>query len=100
MRNELEIVLIAAQDMPLEQLPKLLGELAEVQYTAMARLTVSPPATQQHDELLGIEAAAERLGVSKDYLYRNHSKFSFTRRIGKRLLFSSIGIDRHIRQSR
>jgi hypothetical protein len=100
MRTELQIVLASVREMTAEELPHLIGELESVKATAWARLSAPSPTPQQHDDLLDIEAAAERLGVSKDYLYRNHSKLSFTRRMGKRLLFSSLGIDRHIKQAR
>ena len=97
MRDELQAVLLAAQQVPADQLPQLLGELEEVRCTAIARLSAPAP-TQPEDYLLDVEAAAHRLGVSKDYLYRHGSDFPFTRRIGRKLLFSSLGIDRHIRQ--
>jgi predicted DNA-binding transcriptional regulator AlpA len=99
MRHELELVLMTAKELPIDELPHLLGELEEIRATALARLTA--PASvqaQQHDELLDTGEAAHRLGISKDFLYRNHRGFSFTRRVGRRLLFSSLGIERYIRQ--
>lgn len=98
MRDEFQIVLRAARELPVEQLPRLLGELEEVRCTAMARLTMPAPAQAQSDELLDVEEGARRLGLSKDYLYRHHSSFPFTRRVGRKLLFSARGIDKHIRQ--
>ena len=99
MRPELERVLMAAKELPIDELPHLLGELEEIRATALARMTA--PASvqpQQHDELLDTGETAHRLGISKDFLYRNHRRFSFTRRVGRRLLFSSLGIERYIRQ--
>jgi excisionase family DNA binding protein len=52
------------------------------------------------DELLSVEAAAEWLGVSADYLYRHNGQLPFSRRMGRKLLFSSAGIDAFIRQKR
>jgi len=50
------------------------------------------------DTLLKVEQAAKRLNCSKDWLYRNASKFPFTRRISPRQLrFSDKGITKHIR---
>lgn len=98
MRDELQFVLRAAKELPVEQLPGLLGELEECRCTAMARLTMPVPVQSQADELLHVEEAARRLGISKDFLYRHHSDFSFTRRVGSRLLFSAFGIERYIRQ--
>jgi len=89
---------MAAKELPTGELPRLLGDLEEIRVTVMARLTTPPAQPQQHDELLDAAAAAHRLGISKDYLYRNHRDFSFTRRVGRRLLFSSLGIEKHIRQ--
>jgi excisionase family DNA binding protein len=98
MRTELEIVLLAAQEMPKDQLPLLLGEIEQVRCTALARLTSAPVAPQELDELLDVAEAARRLGVSKDYLYRHHRDFAFARRLGRKLLFSAAGIEKHIRQ--
>ena len=99
MRNDLQLVLRAATELPAGELPRLIGELEEIRVTAMARLTGPAPAQpQQHDELLDTAQAAHRLGISKDFLYRNHRGFSFTRRVGRRLLFSSAGIEKYIRQ--
>jgi predicted DNA-binding transcriptional regulator AlpA len=64
----------------------------------MARLTAPPPAQSQADELLSAPEAGRRLGISQDYLYRHHSDFPFTRRLGRRLLFSALGIEKYIRQ--
>jgi hypothetical protein len=97
MRDELQFVLRYARELPPEELPKLLGEIEEVRCTAMARLT-APVQPSGADELLSVTEASRRLGVSKDYLYRHGSDFPFTRRIGRKLLFSSIGIDRQIKQ--
>jgi excisionase family DNA binding protein len=97
MRNELQPVMAAARELPAGELPHLLGELEEIRCTAMARLT-TPAAVQRPDELLTVEQAAERLGVSADYLYRNHSHLPFVRRMGRTLRFSSLGIDEYVRR--
>ena len=99
MRNELQIVLMTAQELPKDELPALLGELEQVRCTALARLTSAPVAPQESDELLNVTAAAGRLGTSRDYLYRHHRDFPFTRRLGRKLLFSAAGIEKHIRQT-
>ena len=99
MRAELQGVLIEARELPVDQLPRLIGDLEEIRCTAMARLTASAPQPQA-DELLDIQAASKRLGLSRDYLYRHHQQFPFTRRMGRKLLFSSLGIDEFIRRKR
>ncbi len=99
MRNELQIVMMTAQELPKDELPALLGELEQVRCTALARLTSTPVVPQESDELLNVTAAAGRLGISRDYLYRHHRDFPFTRRLGRKLLFSAAGIDKHIQQA-
>lgn len=99
MRQEIQFVLRLAQELPSEELPCLLGDLEQVRCTALARLTV--PAQYQPvepDQLLTISETARRLNVSEDYLYRHGKELPFTRRMGRKLLFSSSGIDKHIRQ--
>jgi predicted DNA-binding transcriptional regulator AlpA len=97
MRQELKVVLQAVRDVSAEDLPTLLGELEQVRYTAIARLSEPTlPALREPGRLLPIEEAANRLSISTDYLYRHADDYSFTRRIGGRLLFSSIGIDQFI----
>lgn len=94
--QELEI---AARTLPGDRLPEFLGNLEKVRVLAFARL-VAPPAPLRADELLDIEGAARRLCVSKDYLYRHAGRFPFTRHIGRKLVFSSVGIDRYIAKQR
>jgi excisionase family DNA binding protein len=98
MRDEFQNVLRAARELPVDALPRLLGDLEEIRATAMARLTAPVPAASQLDELLDVDEAARRLGTSKDYLYRNHARLPFTRRIGRSLRFSALGIEKYIRQ--
>ena len=99
MRNELQAVLMAARELPAVELPRLLGDLEEIRCTAMARMATPPPPAQfQADELLSVTEAASRLGISHDYLYRHHRDFNFTRRVGRRLLFSAAGIKKYIGQ--
>ena len=97
MRDELQSALSAARQLPPEELPKLLGELEEIRCTAMARLSAVPVAALP-EELLDVDEAARRLGMSKDYLYRHHARLPFARRIGRSLRFSARGIEDYIRQ--
>jgi excisionase family DNA binding protein len=98
LRKELESTLIAVRVIPQEELPRLLGELEEIRATALARLASPTHATQSLDSLLAVDKAAERLGVSPHYLYRNHRRLPFTRRMGRSLRFSSNGIEEYIRR--
>lgn len=95
MRDSLESVLDMARSLPREDLPRLLGDLAEISATANARLTSSVVETRS-DEMLDVEESARRMGVSKDYLYRHQKKFTFARRIGRKLLFSSVGLEKFL----
>ena len=93
-------LLKVARELPADELPEFIGELERVKAAAWARLTAPAAIRQEHDELVDVDRAAERLGVSKDYLYRHHREYSFARRQGRKLLFSALGIDKHIRQQR
>jgi hypothetical protein len=98
MRDALEPVLALAKNLPREEIPRLLGDLAEISATASARLTGSAIEARP-DELLDVEETARRMGVSKDFLYRNSGCYPFTRRQGRKLLFSSVGIDTYLRKA-
>jgi hypothetical protein len=67
MRDSFESVLNLARSLPREELPRLLGDLAEISATASARLS-SAVVESRPDELLDVRATAKRLGVSEDYL--------------------------------
>jgi hypothetical protein len=94
-RAEFQAILDQLSGMEVSELPLLFGELEVIRTTAMLRMNA--PAPQIPDEQLNIAAAAERLGVSKDYLYRHASQYPFTRRMGRKLLFSGQGIDAYMR---
>jgi hypothetical protein len=100
MRNTLQPASEAARNLPVEQLPDFIGELESIKAVAWARLIAPAHASQEHDELLDVDAASRRLGVSRDYLYRRHTRLPFARREGRRLLFSALGIDKYIRQQK
>jgi predicted DNA-binding transcriptional regulator AlpA len=97
-RAQLELVLMAVSNMPTEELAKLIGELEECKAMALQRLCTLPPqaAPVPVDELLDIEAASAKLGMSRDYLYRH--EFPFTRRMGRSLRFSARGIEAYIQK--
>ena len=99
MRSELQFVLDSVRGLSTDQLPELLGELEVIRATAMLRLSAPVPVPQR-DELLEIGPASERLGVSTDYLYRHAKTLPFTRRMGRKLVFSSAGMDEYLRKRR
>lgn len=96
----LERLRTVARELQAEELPSFIGELEAVKATAWARLSAPASATAEHDELLEVEAAAQRLGISKDYLYRHSRDYPFTRRQGRKLLFSAAGIEKYIQKQR
>jgi excisionase family DNA binding protein len=98
-RDELQGALIQARTLEPEELPRLLGELEEVRATALARLSAPAPVAPT-DELLDMPEAAARLSLSPDYLYKHAKELPFTRRVGRRVLFSSAGIDAYLKRSR
>src|SRR6266581_3097131 len=97
--NDLQALLTRARELPVDGLPRLLGDLREVEAIAMARLltATAPVAAPQADQLLDAAEAGRRLGAGVDYLYHNHGRYPFTRRVGRRLLFSAEGIASYIR---
>lgn len=87
-------------DVPREAIPALRGALAELDTALLGRLLTADPPEAGEDQLLTVAEAAARLGVSQDYLYRHHPRFPFTRRAGRKLLFSAAGIERHSSQKK
>jgi predicted DNA-binding transcriptional regulator AlpA len=93
-------------DLPREVVPDMLCQLGAIQTALTARwLTAATSGgggmsqEPEEDVLLDVEKAAQRLGTSKDWLYRHADKLPFTIRLGARQLrFSAKGIERYIRQ--
>ncbi|HEX7422876.1 MAG TPA: helix-turn-helix domain-containing protein [Terriglobales bacterium] len=91
-----------ATSLPAGALQGLLCRCATVQTVLLgALMAVSSRASDpagEPDSLLDVAAAATRLGVSRDWLYRHARQLPFTVRNGRLLRFSSHGIDRYIRE--
>jgi len=98
-RRELQVALDIAQELPRDELPRFLGDLEQVRVTAWSRLSSPAPEEKPIAELVDIDEAAKRLGMSSSYLYRNHRKFSFSRKLGHSLRFSAEGIANYIQES-
>ena len=91
-------------DVSPEALPHLIGEVETLKARLWARLQaaqVAPAAPPQParnggpDRLLTAQEAADRLGVSKRWMYRKADELPFTRRIGEGTLrFSERGLER------
>ncbi len=104
MRQELQLVLTTVRQGPVEDLPRLLGELREVEAAAMVRLMVPAQSSNggvgghhADEQLLDVEETAKRLTVSEDYLYRHWKKLPFARKYDWGLRFTARGVDEYIR---
>jgi predicted DNA-binding transcriptional regulator AlpA len=87
------------EETPAPELPQLIGELEAARAVAWARLTAPAAGTQsdvsgQGARNLDVAEAATRLGISKDWLYRHASELPFALRIGRRLVFDSVALER------
>jgi excisionase family DNA binding protein len=80
-----------------EAIPRLRGELAQLDTLLLSRLFAAKEPDTPEDQLLNVTEAAERLGVSTDYLYHHSATMPFTRRVGRKLLFSTAGLAKYIR---
>ncbi len=99
-RHSLDAILKVVREAPAQDLPDLIGQLESIKAVAWARLVAPTLTPQANDELIDVSEAASRLGVSADYLYRNHSRLPFTRRAGRKLLFAVKGIEQYISQKK
>ena len=84
---------------PATELPRLIGDLEAAKAAAWSRLTapapeMPPDATRQEPRNLGVAEAARRLGMSRDWLYRHASELPFALRIGRRVVFDSVALER------
>jgi excisionase family DNA binding protein len=92
----------AVDALPAESLPGLIGQAEELKARVWTRLQAgartpapAPADTSGPDRLLTADEAAERLGVSKRWVYRRADSLPFTRRLTSGTLrFSERGMDR------
>jgi excisionase family DNA binding protein len=98
--RDLDALLAVLAEVPADQLPQVIGELAAAQAKCLARLTTSPArephVSSDNGALLNVEEAARRIGLSTSWLYREvrARRIPFARRIGHRLLFDPTGLAR------
>ena len=97
MRPELENLLKVISEMDLAEVPRLIGELAEVSAHAQMRLTSPSTASPAPDELLNVDEVAMRLGMSRHYVYRNSRRLGATH-VGRSLRFPASAIDKAVRK--
>src|SRR5438445_1059795 len=86
------------EDTPASDLPQLIGDLEAARAAAWARLTAPPEkpsdASGQEPRNLDVAEAAKRLGMSRDWLYRHAAELPFAVRIGRRVVFDSVALER------
>lgn len=88
-----------AGDLPFEDIPPALSQLAALQAQLMARLIIEKDKQTADrpedlpDQLLTVKEAAAELGVKKDWLYRQVKILPFARRLSRKCLrFSRRGL--------
>ena len=84
---------------PVTELPRLIGDLEAARASAWARLTAPAPepaldAARDEPRNLDVAEAARRLGMSRDWLYRHAAELPFALRIGRRVVFDSVALER------
>jgi hypothetical protein len=98
-RVELQPAVELARTLDAEEIVRFLADIEEIRIVALGILMRPPPAPP--DTLLDAEQLAARLNVSTDFIYRHQKRFvKFSRREGRKLLFSSSGLDAYLKRSR
>lgn len=94
------------QQMPREELPLAIGELAQAQAVLWARLTVPRPAEGKEEpregideRLLTAQEVAERLQTSRHWVYRHAGKLGGIKAGGK-MRFTREGLERYFARNR
>ena len=87
----------AVQTVPVDDLPRMLGAMAEAQ--ARLQLRLATPRPEDHradvrDANISVAEAAQRLGVSPSYIYKNAKNLPFVVRIGRRRVCSMNRLER------
>jgi excisionase family DNA binding protein len=89
------------RDLPPEVARDLLARLAPLLTLLLAQAfqgANGAPEGSAEDRLLTVAEAARKLGMSKDWCYRQAKRLPFAVRIGRQLRFSERGVERYIRQ--
>jgi excisionase family DNA binding protein len=88
-------------ELPAEEIPAVLAQLAAAQSMLAARLLaerhVVHADSSEAGKLLTVEEAAQRTGISQDWLYRHSRNLPFAVRVGRFLRFSESGLERWVR---
>ena len=87
--------------LPRDVIAELRGQIAKLDTLLLSQLLTSeqPEPGADGDRLLTAREAAQKLGATEDWLYRQANTLPFAVRVGKKhLRFSEAGIERYIRQ--
>jgi predicted DNA-binding transcriptional regulator AlpA len=79
-----------------EQARALLIQLAALQAPLLARALVGGRPGGDPDELLTVDVAARRLGLSEDWVYRHAPKLPFTVKVNRQVRFSARRLEAYI----
>ena len=82
---------------PPEDRPGLIVALAARLAQLGAGLVKLAPTSEDANTNLSAVEAARRLGLSKDWLYRNAATLPFALRIGRRVVFNAVGLEKWTR---
>ena len=101
LRASLATLVASSGEIPPEQVPDLVAELARAQAALLSAASRPPAAVHRvsdrpdEDRMLDVDEAATLLGVTKQWVYRHAKQLPFTRSISPRIVrFSRIGIQR------
>jgi predicted DNA-binding transcriptional regulator AlpA len=87
--------------LPREEIAELRGQIAKLDKLLLSRLLAGEPVQSgpDADRLLTATEAAQKLGATLDWVYRNAHALPFAVRVGKRhVRFSEAGMCRYIQQ--
>ena len=95
-RPDLAALLADPASLPVADIPAAIGELERVKAILWARLSAGPCPPERNgngaDRLRTAEQVSERTALSVAWLYRHADRLPFTRRIGRKVLFSEAGL--------
>lgn len=98
--DPLDVLSVVVQEAPLAQCPRLLGELERFKASLWLKMAIGTGkgVEAQPDRLLTVKEVANRLNVTKGFVYRNARSYPFMVRQGRYVRFSNNGLELYIRR--
>ena len=92
--SDLSRLLADPASVPPEQIPAVIGELEKAKAALWARLMSPAPVFNRgaDDRLLSAQEVKAQTSLSVAWLYRHANTLPFTRRVGRKVLFSQAGL--------